>query len=99
MELFEIMLMPTGLEPIIAALEEEGFDRSLAAALSGKITGLAIARRLGLMEDSARDIVTEEERVRRFIDAAIRPFLDRYYPAPKWIGAAADDVRGVRREL
>jgi len=69
-----------------------GIAGGLAAARSGKITGLAIARRLGLMEDSARDIVTEEERVRRFIDAAIRPFLDRYYPAPKWIGAAADDV-------
>ena len=69
-----------------------GIAGGLAAERSGTITGLAIARRLGLMEDSARDIVVEEQRLRRFVDGAIRKFLDRYYPAPAWIGAVADDV-------
>jgi NADPH-dependent 2,4-dienoyl-CoA reductase/sulfur reductase-like enzyme len=69
-----------------------GIAGGLAAERDGTITGLAVARRLGLMEDSARDIVAEEQRLRRFVDAAIRPFLDRYYPAPSWICAAADDV-------
>ncbi len=69
-----------------------GIAGGLAAERSGRITGLAIARRLGLLGDSARDLVVEEQRLRRFIDSAIRGFLDRYYPAPDWIGSVADDV-------
>lgn len=77
---------------IYVAGDGGGIAGGLAAERSGTITGLAIARRLGLMQDSARDLVVEEQRFRRFIDSAIRGFLDRYYPAPSWIGAVSDDV-------
>jgi hypothetical protein len=50
------------------------------------------------MEESARDIAAEEQRLRCFIDDAIRPFLDRYYPAPQWIASVADGVVVCRCE-
>ncbi len=77
---------------IYVAGDGGGIAGALAAERSGRITGLAIARRLGLLADSARDLVAEEQRLRRFVDGAIRGFLDRYYPAPDWIGQVADDV-------
>jgi NADPH-dependent 2,4-dienoyl-CoA reductase/sulfur reductase-like enzyme len=83
---------------IYVAGDGGGIAGGLAAERSGTITGLAIARRLDLMADSARDIVVEEQRLRRFVDSAIRPFLDRYYPAPSWIGGIADDVLLCRCE-
>ncbi|MDA0340799.1 MAG: NAD(P)/FAD-dependent oxidoreductase, partial [Proteobacteria bacterium] len=69
-----------------------GIAGGLAAARSGMITGLAVAQSLGLMAEAARDFTSEEQRLRRFIDLSIRPFLDSYYPAPDWIGAVGDDV-------
>lgn len=75
-----------------------GIGGALAAERGGRITGLAIAQRLGHLAESAVDIVAEEERLRRFVDHGIRPFLDSYYPAPDWIGHIADDVTVCRCE-
>ena len=69
-----------------------GIAGSLAAERSGMITGLAVAQSLGLLAEAARDFISEEQRMRRFIDLSIRPFLDSYYPAPNWIGKVGDDV-------
>ena len=88
----------TSADCVYVAGDGGGIAGGLAAERSGMVTGLGIAQRLGLMEESARDIVAEEQRIRRFIDSAIRPFLDRYYPAPKWIGNVADDVMLCRCE-
>jgi len=67
----------------------EGAD---AAVRSGAITGLAVAERLGLLVESARDLEAEEQRLRHFVVTAIRPFLDSYFPPPDWIGQIADKV-------
>ena len=75
-----------------------GIAGALAAERGGRITGLAIAQRLGHMAESGRDFIAEEVRLRRFVDHSIRPFLDTYYPAPKWIGRIGDDVTVCRCE-
>ena len=71
---------------------------ALAAELDGHIVGLTVSERLGLLSESARDLIVEEQRLRGFINRSIRPFLDDFYPAPDWIGGIKDEVLACRCE-
>ena len=83
---------------IYVAGDGGGVAGARAAERSGTISGLAIAGRLGLISESERDLVVEEQRLRRFVDNSARRLLDRVYPAPDWIGSITDDVVVCRCE-
>ena len=80
----------TSVSGVFAAGDNAGILGAKSAALSGEITGYAIVEKLGLIKESARDLIVEEAKLKRFIDNGIRPMLDALYPAPAWIASAED---------
>ena len=75
-----------------------GIAGARAAEFGGRALGLDLAWRLGLISEPERDLAANEVRFRRTLDLGIRPFLDRYFPPPDWIGRVPDGVTVCRCE-
>lgn len=65
---------------VLVAGDAGGVGGARAAALSGRIAALEVARRLGLMSEEQRDAAAGPLLLRRDVELAPRPFLDALYP-------------------
>lgn len=83
---------------IYVAGDGGGILGARAAEASGRLAALAIAQRLGRLNESARDFRATRWQARRFGERSLRRLLDALYPAPDWIGAPADDAVVCRCE-
>lgn len=83
---------------ILAAGDGRGIGGARAAAVQGRIAGLAAAHACGRIEARQRDRLAEplQQELRRHL--AIRPFLDALYRAPDAHRVPADDVIVCRCE-
>lgn len=79
----------TSLSTVFVAGDGAGIGGAGVAALSGRLAALAIAHDLGRICAGDRDLAARPLRVRRALDLAARPFLDRAFPPFR--GALAPD--------
>ena len=45
-----------------------------------------------IYKGSARDLIIEEAKLRRFMENGVRPMLEALYPAPDWISSAENET-------
>lgn len=69
-----------------------------AAEAGGRIATVAVAARLGRLNESAREFRAGPWLARRRGERALRRLLDALYPAPDWIADPADDAVVCRCE-
>ena len=82
----------TSVAGVFAAGDNAGILGAKSAVLSGEITGCAIVEKLGFIKESARDLIIEEAKLRRFMENGVRPMLEALYPAPDWISSAENET-------
>ncbi|MEQ8393825.1 NAD(P)/FAD-dependent oxidoreductase [Thalassobaculum sp.] len=83
---------------VFVAGDGGGILGARAAEGSGRLAALAVARRLGRLNESAQEFQAARWQMRRLGDRALRRLLDALYPAPDWIAAPDDDAVVCRCE-
>lgn len=88
----------TTADAVYVAGDGGGILGARAAEAGGRLAALAVAARLGRLNESARAFRAAPWLARRRGERALRRLLDALYPAPDWIAAPADDAVVCRCE-
>lgn len=88
----------TTADGVFVAGDGGGILGARAAEATGRLASVAVAARLGRLNEGAREFRAARWLSRRRGEAALRRLLDALYPAPAWIAAPADDAVVCRCE-
>jgi NADPH-dependent 2,4-dienoyl-CoA reductase/sulfur reductase-like enzyme len=83
---------------VFIAGDGAGIGGAKAAALAGGLAALQIAHDLGKITTGDRDLIARSLRARLWLERAMRPFLDRAFPACSQAFTPADDTLICRCE-
>lgn len=83
---------------VFIAGDGAGIAGARAATVTGQLAALAVAHDLGRLSDADLDLVARPLWIRKSLETAVRPFLDRAYPPFAQALAPADETLICRCE-
>jgi NADPH-dependent 2,4-dienoyl-CoA reductase/sulfur reductase-like enzyme len=88
----------SSVEGVLVAGDGAGISGARAAVHAGRIAAAEVLRRLGLVDERARDALAAPDLRGRAAELAVRPFLDRLYAPPGHLSQPGDEVTICRCE-